>query len=570
MCRCFRWLVLGLVLSSLLSYNNSNAQRVKYKTRDVATSLNVPWEMRWGYDGWIWTTERAGRFDRINPETGEKKVLLAEKDCYQLSESGMLGFDFHPDFPHTPYLYVVFTNEDSTTRTDTVLIHVKLYRYRYDAEKDTLVDRTVLFDRIHGGLQHNGSRVTVGPDEKLYISTGETYYAEYLAQEDSSANGKILRLNLDGSIPADNPWPGSPVWSKGHRNPQGLVFGPNGVLYESEHGDYSDDELNIISKGGDGGWPFVKGFCDEEEEQDYCSKHKINEPIYSWTPTKATSGIEYYDKDLFPEWKNSILIATLKDTSVVQVRLDESKQKAKSVQIYPIILSDSKVPAGRLRDFCISPTGRIFISTSNIWSPEWSPDRIFELIRTGVEPNVVTLRSPSPEAIVPQSLLPLVWEDQVGATYDLQVSSDSSFATVVIEDKALTASTKEINLPKEGKYYWRLRAIIDTAIGPWSEPFNFNYYSAGVQGIIPQDLSIEARPNPTKASLTLQVNSPIENKATLEITDILGRTIGPELSTHVRKGITDISLQTKDLQKGIYIIYFKTTDAVRSVRIIKE
>jgi glucose/arabinose dehydrogenase len=371
-------LIVGMIFSPKVS-----AQRIDYKTVDIATELNVPWEMRWGYDNWIWFTERAGRFGKVNPETKERKLLLFETDVYSLSERGMLGFDFHPDFPDSPYIYISYTYQDSTHFPDTVMNFEKVVRYRYTP--DTLIDRVTLFDGIHAYIWHNGSRVKFGPDRKLYISTGETYDQPWLSQQDTSPNGKILRLNPDGSIPNDNPWKGSPVWTKGHRNPQGLVFGPDGTLYSSEHGNASDDEVNIIHRGRNYGWPLVEGYADRDDEKQPFIDSNVVEPIAAWTPTLAVTGMEYYDNDRFPEWKNSFLLMTLKDESLWHLKLDSTRTKIIAQERYHIRLSigDTGIFAGRLRDVCFSPDGRIFVSTSNIWSVEWNPDRIFEIIRTG-------------------------------------------------------------------------------------------------------------------------------------------------------------------------------------------
>lgn len=363
---------------------DTKAQRINYTTRDVAVGLNVPWEIRWGHDGWIWFTERAGYFKKVHPDSGIVKNLLFEPEVHSLAEWGMLGFDFHPDFPDSPFVYIAYTYADSTSQTDTILYWEKIVRYTHSA--DTLTDKTTIYDKIRAYDAHNGARVVVGPDRKLYISTGETYYSPELAQMDASPNGKILRLNLDGSIPDDNPWSGSPVWSKGHRNPQGLSFGSDGTLYSSEHGDFTDDEVNIIERGRNYGWDMVQGFCDKPEEMPMCNDSNVVEPLMVWTPTIAPSGMELYEHDRFPEWKNSLLLTSLKDESLWQLILDSSKKKIVHWQRYHIELTmpDTTVFARRLRDVCFSPDGRIFMSTSNIWSPEWRPDRIFEITRTGV------------------------------------------------------------------------------------------------------------------------------------------------------------------------------------------
>jgi glucose/arabinose dehydrogenase len=356
----------------------SSAQRIEYETRDVATNLNSPWEIRWGKDNWIWFTERAGRLDRVDPETGELKVLLRESDVQFLStETGMLGFDFHPDFPDSPYVFIIYTYRDNVNFPNAERYFEKVVRYTYSS--DTLAEPRTIFGGVRDGLnaseQHNGSRIAIGPDKKLYVSTGDIGRNNF-PQQDTSPNGKILRLNLDGSIPEDNPWKGSPVWSKGHRNAQGLVFGPEGILFESEHGPNNDDEFNIIEKGRNYGWPNVDGFCDQASEAAFCRDSNVAEPVVAWTPTIAPSGTEYYNSDRIPEWKNSILIMTLKDESVWQIPLDATHRKSTGLQRYHLALK-------RLRDICISTNGRVFVSTSNATDNVGNPDRIFEIIRTG-------------------------------------------------------------------------------------------------------------------------------------------------------------------------------------------
>src|SRR4030095_1738498 len=118
---------------------------------------------------------------------------------------------------------------------------------------------------------------------KLFVTTGDASN-QSLAQSISSPNGKVLRLNLDGTIPADNPVAGNPYWSWGHRNPQGLVYA-NNILYSSEHGPSNDDEVNIIERGRNYGWPNVQGFCDAGSEPAFCTANNVREPLKAWTPT---------------------------------------------------------------------------------------------------------------------------------------------------------------------------------------------------------------------------------------------------------------------------------------------
>jgi glucose/arabinose dehydrogenase len=196
-----------------------------------------------------------------------------------------------------------------------------------------------------------------GSGVKIYFSTGDASVSS-AAQDLNSRSGKILRLNTDGTVPAENPFIGNPVWSYGHRNPQGLIF-VNNKWYESEHGPNIEDELNIIEKGRNYGWPNVNGPCDGSEIS-FCTSNNIKEPIWSsGSVTIAVCGIDYYNGDLIPVWKNSILMTTLKDQSLQQLKLSTDGNSVVSTSVY------YKGEFGRLRDVCISPSGKVYLCTSN-------------------------------------------------------------------------------------------------------------------------------------------------------------------------------------------------------------
>ncbi|MNY08298.1 Quinoprotein glucose dehydrogenase B precursor [compost metagenome] len=193
----------------------------------------------------------------------------------------------------------------------------------------------------------------------------------------------MLRINIDGTIPKDNPFAGSLVWSAGHRNPQGLVFTRQGTLFSSEHGDAIGDELNLIKKGGNYGWPHVEGFCDTEKEKAFSKTNPVTEPVKSWTPVIAPAGIAYYgNSSAIAEWKNSILLVTLKTQSLRVLKLNEAGTEVQSERIY----LDHEF--GRLRGICVSPGGDVYVSTSNRdWNPgEGYPkkedDRIIKLFQS--------------------------------------------------------------------------------------------------------------------------------------------------------------------------------------------
>jgi aldose sugar dehydrogenase len=198
----------------------------------------------------------------------------------------------------------------------------------------------------------------IGADMKLYASTGDDNMRFEFPQNTSSLNGKILRINLDGTIPADNPF-GNAVWAIGQRNPQGLVFGNGGKLYSSMHGESTNDEVNIILKGRNYGWPFVEGFCDTPAEESFCAANNVVEPIFAWTPTIAPSGMEYYDKTAISQWKNSLLLAVLKNKMLIQLKLSDDGSVVEGVHEYFVN------QFGRLRDVAISPDGKVYLCTDN-------------------------------------------------------------------------------------------------------------------------------------------------------------------------------------------------------------
>ena len=341
----------------------------------IRQNLDVPWEITWGPDNNIWFTEQGGRVSRLNPETGEVQVLLEIPEVFRKRTTGLLGMAIHPDFQNNPHVFLNYTERRKGTITS------RLVRYEY--LKDTLVNPRKLLE-IPGHTAHNGSRLAISPDHKLIWATGDIGPNVDNAQNLNSLNGKLLRLNLDGTIPPDNPIPGSPVWSWGQRNVQGLVYGGKGLAYTSEHGDATDDEINLMVKGGNYGWPNLSGKCNElAENAAFCKDSAIIDPIKSWTPTIAPAGIDYYFSHTIPEWNNSILLVTLKESDFRVLKLNKDGDCILSERIF----LDNEL--GRLRDICVSPAGDIYISTSNRdWNPKEgfpgrSDDRIIRVFKAG-------------------------------------------------------------------------------------------------------------------------------------------------------------------------------------------
>ncbi len=199
------------------------------------------------------------------------------------------------------------------------------------------------------------------------------------AQDLGSLSGKVLRVMLDGRPVPDNPF-GSLVYSYGHRNPQGIVFQPRtGDLYVAEHGPSDNDEVSRIVRGGNFGWPDVHGFCDGDTsgEEAFCASNVVEEPLEAWTPAIGISGADYYDGDLIPEWKGSLLVTSL--TGETLYRLELSADGRRVVGREALYQREF----GRLRDVLVGPGGEVYLATSNRdgrGNPAGDDDRIL-LIR---------------------------------------------------------------------------------------------------------------------------------------------------------------------------------------------
>ncbi len=346
-------------------------------TRIVKDSLFIPWEIIWGPDDDIWLTQKNGYICRLDPRSGALDTLYHETNTVIRSEGGMLGMALHPQFAANPYVYVAYNYLSGGAYLE------RIVRYTYDGSA-ALGSPLTLVDAIPAANIHNGCRLLISGD-KLFFSAGDAATASN-AQNMSSISGKIHRINLDGTIPADNPVSGSSIWSWGHRNPQGMVMA-GGRLYISEHGNTSDDEINVIEKGRNYGWPNVEGWCNTLSEATFCTANNVKEPAIAWSPTLAVCGLDYYDSPMFPELRGKLIMATLKNTRLYALSLNGSGDSVTAADV----INDS---FGRMRDVCISPAGRIYFSTSKSGAGGTGPftDQIVEITNPNAT-SVAELRS---------------------------------------------------------------------------------------------------------------------------------------------------------------------------------
>lgn len=339
----------------------SVVKEIPYKLETLVEGLDVPWEMEIAKDGRIFFTERPGVVRAmVDGKLLPDPVIRLEDPFRTGGEGGLLGLALDPGFLENGYLYVYHTYEKNGEILNRVL------RLK-EANNRATIDR-VLLDGLAGAQNHNGGRMKVGPDGYLYITAGDRYQPE-LAQEQQSFGGKILRIDRDGSIPKDNPFPSSPVYSYGHRNPQGLAWDPmNGKLYASEHGQSAHDEVNRIEPGANYGWPLIEG------DETLMDRPKLKTPwIHSGTETWAPSGMTFIS---IGPWKGQLLVANLRGNQVLRIGLSSDRQEVEEME-------SLFHEWGRIRNVYEGPDGSLYIMTNNRdgrGRPGAKDDKIFRLV----------------------------------------------------------------------------------------------------------------------------------------------------------------------------------------------
>ena len=310
----------------------------------VVDGLNNPWEMVFAPNGDIYFSERDGRIWKIE-SFGEAKVIqtFPKSGSY---EGGTLGLALHPNFEENKKIYVYQTN------LELEFFQNKVYSFTVDG--DELTDKQIVIDDIPGALWHDGGRIAFGPDGKLYITTGDAVNPG-LSQDLSSLAGKILRINPDGTIPDDNPFDSSPVFSYGHRNPQGIAWDNNGLLVSSEHGPsgemgYGHDEINVIVKGGNYGWPKALGDSSDDSF--------VNPIIHSGQTTWAPSGMVYFDSNKIPSLDGKFLVGALRGQHLMVVDVAEDGSLISAEKMF-------EGEFGRIRTAQMGPDGVLYLLTAN-------------------------------------------------------------------------------------------------------------------------------------------------------------------------------------------------------------
>ncbi|NND63458.1 MAG: PQQ-dependent sugar dehydrogenase [Flavobacteriaceae bacterium] len=326
-----------------------------YKIETVVPDLDNPWGMTWLPDRSMLITEKSGEL--INFKDGVKTIVSHDLDIYVRGQGGFLDVELHPNYNNNGWIYFTYSSDEGPgDGGNTKLVRAKLQNNRL-TEVQNLYKGTPNSRRG----QHFGSRIEFDNEGYVYFSIGDRGNRDVNPQDITRDNGKIYRLNDDGTIPPDNPFVGQSgakeaIFSFGHRNPQGMAKHPEtGEIWIHEHGPKGGDEINIVKKGANFGWPVISyginysgtKFTDETE------RPGMEQPIYYWVPSIAPCGMAFVTGDKYPEWKGDLLVGSLKFNYVELVELKGNKTIGRQK-----IAED----AGRVRNVKIGPDDYIYIA----------------------------------------------------------------------------------------------------------------------------------------------------------------------------------------------------------------
>lgn len=342
---------------------------VRFRVETVAGNLQVPWSIVFTPDGRMIFTERPGRVRVMENGQLRQEPLATISDVEPKGESGLMGMTLHPQFATNHLLYFCYAYNNGNGQRDRVA--------RFRETGTGLTDQKTIIEDIPAAQFHAGCRLRFGPDNKLYITTGEATQKE-IAQRLDSLGGKILRLNDDGTVPPDNPFVGRKdarpeIWTYGNRNPEGIDWQPGtNTMFETEHGPSGNDapgggdEVNIIEPGRNYGWPVIH----------HRETHEgMESPLLEYTPAVAPASGMFYRGTAFPQFHNNFFFGCLRGETIIRVVLDGKR-----------VVSQERLlegQYGRIRDVAEGPDGAIYFSTSNRdgrGSPASNDDRILRLV----------------------------------------------------------------------------------------------------------------------------------------------------------------------------------------------
>ncbi|CAN5575248.1 PQQ-dependent sugar dehydrogenase [soil metagenome] len=460
---------------NITQQNNANLRLPShegFEVRLLASNFSEPHNIIYGPDNVLWITERAAKtITLVDPQNGTILNNITIPGVHQSQgQDGLMGMVLDPDFNSTGHLYVAYTYDANNSGSDELERLTEITRFTYDNTTGAIGEPVNIISGLVGSIDHNAGRLAFGPDGKLYYTIGDqgknqlSLYcldieAQTLPTTEEVANqnwtayqGKVLRMNSDGSIPEDNPvidGVQSHIFTYGHRNHQGLTMGPDGNMYVSEHGPDSDDEVNRLVAGGNYGWPYIAGYKDDMAYQyvnwssagDNCpdlnyfsadpneaglmiqsesesnlqnfvppvatfftvasdynfTDHNCGELAYVCNPTIAPSSLRMYTSDTIPGWNGTLIMPTLKNGTIYQLTLDEN---GTSLAEEPAKLFTSE---NRYRDIAFSPNGStLFVITDSTGPAQaigggattelWNPGSLLEFKYVGNSNNMTSMQ----------------------------------------------------------------------------------------------------------------------------------------------------------------------------------
>jgi glucose/arabinose dehydrogenase len=338
----------------------------------IQQGLSVPWDLAFAPDGKMFVTQRSGTL--LVFESGEPSAKqissFAVPDVRYFGEAGLMGVAVDPDYASNGFIYVCASRDSDGDAGEAPWVN-ELLRLHVDAAAQVTFDKSVLSGPPRANRQHNGCAVQIDDTDHIWMTMGDSLAGmDGWAQDPARLNGKVLRLNLDGSVPADNPvFEGvsgaTAVYSMGHRNPQGIAFHPvTKEPYVSEHGPTINDEVNHVVAGGNYGWPCVSGAADpgiEDLDPVHCTRSADFRPP-AWAsgdPTWATSGDVFLAGSMWGEWENNLIVSCLKEQDLRRFSLSADGQ---TLKLEEILLNGVY---GRMRAAVLAPDGSLYVSTSN-------------------------------------------------------------------------------------------------------------------------------------------------------------------------------------------------------------
>jgi glucose/arabinose dehydrogenase len=334
------------------------SENQKFSVDTIASGLSNPWGVAFLPDNKILITERKGTIRIVKEGSLVEETIQNVPAVFAKGQGGLLDIKVHPDYHKNGWIYLTYSKPGENGAATT------LSRAKLDGNKFIEFQELFTAQPFTDSDYHFGSRVVFDGEGHIFISSGERGTKEN-AQTLSNHLGKILRLNEDGTVPTDNPFVNTPnakpeIWSYGHRNPQGLFYDRDTkTLWEAEHGPKGGDELNRVEKGKNYGWPVITYGIDYSGEKisDITEKEGMEQPVFYWLPSIATCGITQVKGDLYPGWKNNILVGGLVLTHVARVELDDKGRFLKQEKLLDKV--------GRVRLVTQDPQGYIYVLTES-------------------------------------------------------------------------------------------------------------------------------------------------------------------------------------------------------------